>query len=135
MNKIKKHSDKFYIQQVNAESLGLIPNTKKDLEQDFLSLIYKSLTNSHLYCKINRSDGTIYKDQYNGAYLQRSPGNSDAFRHQVQQEEQTGLQVLSVEREPPSNRRRRLYRRRQNACQRQLPRSLPGTLGEVLRQD
>lgn len=54
MNKIKKHSDKFYIQQVNAESLGLIPNTKKDLEQDFLSLIYKSLTNTTQYGKKRR---------------------------------------------------------------------------------
>ena len=43
MNKLKKHSDKFYIQQVNAESLELIPNTKKDLEQDFVSLILKSI--------------------------------------------------------------------------------------------
>ena len=54
MNKIKKHSDKFYIQQVNAEGLGLIPNTKKDLEQDFGSLLYKSLTNTVQYGKKRR---------------------------------------------------------------------------------
>ena len=54
MNKLEKHSDKFYIQQVNAESLELIPNTKKDLEQDFVSLLYKSLTNTVQYGKKRR---------------------------------------------------------------------------------
>lgn len=62
MNKIKKHSDKFYIQQVNAESLELIPNTKKDLEQDFLSLIYKSLTNTTQYGKKRRYTEEFVED-------------------------------------------------------------------------
>ena len=62
MNKLEKHSDKFYIQQVNAESLELIPNTKKDLEQDFVSLLYKSLTNTVQYGKKRRYTEEFVED-------------------------------------------------------------------------
>ena len=62
MSKLEKHSDKFYIQQVNAESLGLIPNTKKDLEQDFGSLLYKSLTNAVQYGKKRRYTEEFVED-------------------------------------------------------------------------
>ena len=62
MSKLKKHSDKFYIQQVNAESLKLIPNTKKDLEQDFVSLLYKSLTNAVQYGKKRRYTEEFVED-------------------------------------------------------------------------
>ena len=62
MNEIKKHSDKFYIQQVNTEGFGLIPNTKKDLEQDFVSLLYKSLTNAVQYGKKRRYTEEFLED-------------------------------------------------------------------------